>query len=239
LVELTSVAVLANNDIYISRKGPRNRTGEAIAADNTVLVFSENSNGKIENTSQIRILNPSNPSFLSGISINDITTLTGPPQRENVTSDLSFIITQGSPEENIPFRTLWVSAVETIDGLEYRPNSSLLSKDTTRAESFLYDQNKFKNPTGIAFSADSRRYIFVVDADTDSLYMFQSNGFEGINPPAGSAAVKAINVSFGGLGGEAREFTNPNGVAYFDEIVYVADTGNNRISRFKLTTDFE
>jgi len=238
-VELTSVAVLSDNDIYITRKGPRNRTGEAIAPDNTVLVFSENSSGKMRNTSQIRTLNPTNPSFLSGISINDITTLIGPPQRENISEDLSFIIAQGAPERDIPFRVLWVSAVQTVDGLEYRPNSSLLSQDTSRAESFLYDQYKFENPSGVAYSADANGYVFIVDQGTDSLYMFQSNGFEGINPPPGSVTTKAINVSFGGFGDEERQFNNPSGVAYFREIVYVADTGNNRIARYKLTTDFE
>ena len=240
LVELTSVSVLHNNDIYISRSGPRNRIGEAIAPDNTILVFTEDeSSGKMENTSQIRALNPTNPSFLSAIEVNDITTFIGPPQRENMSQDLSFLIAQGSQEENIPFRVLWISAVETIDGLEYRSNSSLLSRDTTRSESFLYDQYKFKNPTGLAYSADARGYIFVVDSETDSLYTFQSNGFEGINPPPGSSATKAVNVSFGGFGNGPRQFDNPNGVAYFREIVYVADTGNNRISRFKLSTDVE
>lgn len=239
LVELTSVAVLSNNDIYISRRGPRNRTGEAIAQDNTVLIFSEDTDGKMVNTSQIRVLSPSSPSLLSGISITDITTLIGPPQRENISDDLSFIITQGSPESDIPFRVLWVNAIETIDGLEYRSNSSLLTRDTTRAESFMYDQYKFVNPTGVAFSADANGYVFIVDAGTDSLYMFQSNGFEGINPPPASAATKVINVSFGGTGSGPRQFMSPEGVAYFQEIVYVADTGNNRIARYKLTTDFE
>lgn len=240
LVELTSVAVLSNNDIYVSRRGPRNRTGEAIAPDNTVLTYTQDeSTGKMVNTSQIRTLNPTNPSFLSGISITDISTFIGPPQRENISDDLSFLITQGNPQQDIPFRTLWINAVETIDGLEYRPNSTLLARDTARAESFLYSEYKFKQPTGVAFSADARGHIFVVDAETDSLYMFQSNGFEGINPPPGSAAEKAINVSFGGEGNGPRQFRDPNGVAYFDEIVYVADTGNNRITRYKLTTDFE
>ena len=48
-----------------------------------------------------------------------------------------------------------------------------------------------------------------------------------------------VVVSFGGTGDSAKEFNRPNGVAYFDKIVYVADTGNNRISRFRLNTDFE
>ncbi len=240
LVELTSVAVLGDNDIYISRKGPRNNTGQAMAPDNTVLLFTEDVvTGKMRNTTQLRSLHPTNPSFMSGISINDITTLAGPPQRERVTEDLHFIITQGAPQRNIPFRTLWINGVETIDGLEYRPNATLLQKDTARAESFLYDEDKFKNPTGIAFSADARGHVFVVDAGTDSLYMFQSNGYEGVNPPPGSAETKAINVSFGGTGSGPRQFNNPSGVAYFDKIVYVADTDNNRIARYRLTTDFE
>lgn len=245
LVEITGIAVMANNDIYVSRKGPRNQTGQAVAADNTVLVYSEdrdgsgNRMGTMSNTTQIRTMNPNVPSLLSGISMNDITTFIGPPQRENMNPTQSFIVAQGDPSLSIPFRVIWVDAVETPDGIEYRSNGQLLSRDTTRAESFLYDEFKFKNPTGLAFSADERGHIFVVDAETDSLYLFQSNGYEGVNPPAGSAATKAINVSFGGPGNGPRQFNNPMGVAYFQRIVYVADSGNNRIARYRLNTDFE
>lgn len=245
LVEITGVTTLADNSIYVSRRGPSNTTGQAVAPDNTILVYNEiydsegNRTGKMQNVSQLRALNPATPTLLSSVSVNDISSFIGPPQRENISENLSLMVAQGAPERDIPYRVLWVDAVETPDGLEYRSNGTLLSRDTTRAESFLYDQYKFKNPTGVAYSADARGHIFVVDAATDSLYMFQSNGFEGVNPPPGSSITKVINVSFGGSGNGPREFNNPSGVAYFDEIVYVADTGNNRISRFKLTTDFE
>jgi hypothetical protein len=245
LVEITGLSILANNDLYVTRRGPRNQENQAISTDNTVLVFTENRSstgerlGTMRNTSQVRALSPNVPSLRSGIALSDIATFVAPPQRENMTSDLSFLITQGDESRSIPLRVLWIDAVLTPDGLEYRPKSSLLSRDTSRAESFLYDQFKFKNPTGIAFSADQRQHIFVVDAGTDSLYLFQSNGIEGINPPPGSAATKAINVSFGGTGSGPRQFDNPSGVAYFRRMVYVADTGNNRISRFRLNTDFE
>lgn len=245
LVELTGIAVLANNDIYVSRRGPRNVSGQAMAPDNTVLVFSENRDaqgnrmGTMRNTTQLRTLNPNTPSLLSGIDITDISTFIGPPQRENMNPSQSFLIAQGNPAREIPFRVLWVDAVDTPDGIEYRSNGQLLARDTSRAESFLYSEFKFKNPTGIAFSADARGHIFVVDSVTDSLYLFQSNGFEGVNPPAGSSVSKAINVSFGGTGSGPRNFNNPMGVAYFDRVVYVADRDNNRISRYKLNTDFE
>jgi hypothetical protein len=245
LVEITGVTVLANNDIYISRRGPRNQTGQAVAADNTVLLFTEdrdnagNRLGTMSNATQLRTLNPNVPSLLSGIDITDVNSFIGPPQRENMNVTQSFLLAQGNPAKEIPFRVLWIDAVDTPDGIEYRSNGQLLSRDTSRANSFLYDEFKFKNPTGLAFSADQRGHIFVVDAETDSLYLFQSNGVEGVNPPAGSNVEKAINVSFGGQGSGPREFNNPMGVAYFGQIVFVADRDNNRIARYKLNTDIE
>lgn len=275
LVEITGVSVLANNDIYVSRRGPRNQAGQAMAADNTVLTFTEqrDSQGKrlgtMQNTGQIRTLNPSTPSLLSALHLNDIQSFIGPPQRETMNPTQSFLIAQGNPNREIPFRVLWIEAVQTPDGLEYRSNGSLLARDTTRANSFLYDEFNFSNPTGIAFSADARGHIFVVDGDNHRLHMFQSNGIEGVNPPPGSTTnQKAINVSFGKVevddngntvinaqtkrpnylpGNGPREFNSPSGVAYFSQssggrlraIIFVADTGNNRISRFILNTDLE
>ncbi|MCH7495883.1 MAG: hypothetical protein IH825_07330, partial [Candidatus Marinimicrobia bacterium] len=32
---------------------------------------------------------------------------------------------------------------------------------------------------------------------------------------------------------------NPRGVSVFNKIVYIADTGNNRIVRYKLSTDID
>lgn len=244
LVEITGVAVLNNNDIYITRRGPSNSSTTPFP-DNTVLIFDQELDSNGEATGRMRNigrvnLRPTEPSnFFSGIDISDITTFIGPPQRDNLPADRGFLITQGNPERNIPFRTLWIDAINTPDGIEYRQNASLQTRDTTRADSFLFDENKFQNPAGIAFSADERSHIFVVDAETDSLHLFQSNGIEGITPPAGSDFEKAVNVSFGGSGSGPREFNNPSGVAYFQRIVYVADTGNNRIARYRLNIDFE
>jgi len=243
LVEITSVAVLDNNQIYVTRRGPSNASTTPFP-DNTVLIMNHETvdgeiTGRMQNVGRVNLRAQEPSNFFSGIDISDITSFVGPPQRDNMTNDRGFIITQGNPDRDIPFRTLWIDGVVTPDGLEYRQNSSLQVRDTTLADSFLYDQNKFKNPTGIAYSADARAHIFIVDAETDSLYQFQSNGVEGINPPPGSDLEKAVNVSFGGTGNGPREFNNPSGVAYFRQIVYVADTGNNRIARYRLNIDFE
>ena len=242
-VEITSVGVLSDNTLYVTRRGPANSSTTPYP-DNTVLTFNHEMDsgertGRMQNVGRI-FLRPQEPTnFFSGVDISDISTFVGPPQRDNITTNRGFLITQGNEERDIPFRTLWIDAVNTPDGIEYRPNPSLQVQDTTRADSFLYENNKFVNPTGIAYSADARSHIFVVDAGTDSLYLFQSNGLEGINPPPGSDFEKAVNVSFGGTGNGPRQFNNPSGVAYFRQVVYVADRDNNRIARYKLNIDFE
>lgn len=244
-IEITGLGILADNTLYAARRGLRNITGQPAAPDNTVLLFvpvrdaQGEPTGKMRNVTQIRALNPNSPSLISGIGIGDLSTFVGPPQRENMTDDQGFIITQADTSRDIPFRVLWVDAEMTPDGLAYRPRSVMLAQDTSRADRFLYEEGRFLNPSGIAYSADARGHIFVTDASRDSLYLFQSNGQEGVVPPAGSLERKAINVSFGGRGSGPRQFNEPGGVAYFRRVVYVADTGNNRIARYKLNIDFE
>lgn len=67
-------------------------------------------------------------------------------------------------------------------------------------------------------------YVFVVDSSRDSLYKFTSNGI-------------LRKESFGGKGPGSKQFNTPKGVAFFGNILYIADTGNNRIVRFKLSTE--
>jgi sugar lactone lactonase YvrE len=81
--------------------------------------------------------------------------------------------------------------------------------------------NRFTNPEGLTL--DPSGNLYVVDSATDSLYRFSSRGIE--------------RYSFGGTGSGERHFRQPSGVAVFDRTVYVADRGNNRVVRFKLSTD--
>jgi DNA-binding beta-propeller fold protein YncE len=82
--------------------------------------------------------------------------------------------------------------------------------------------NRFVQPQGVTI--DPSGNVFVVDAVTDSVYRFNSRGIE--------------HYSFGGkhdpLG---RNFNQPYGIAFFDKTIYIADKGNNRICRYKLSID--
>jgi len=77
--------------------------------------------------------------------------------------------------------------------------------------------NRFENPEGSAL--DNSGNIYIADAGKDSVYKFNSFGDE--------------LQSFGG----PDVFSQPHGVAFFDKTLYVADTGNDRILRFVLSTE--
>lgn len=109
------------------------------------------------------------------------------------------------------FKTQWLKYVITPIDQRYQsnfsPNSGL---------SFMIP-NKFTRPEGC--TVDRSNNIYVADAEKDSIYKFNSFGDE--------------LQSFGG----PEFFNEPYAVAFFDKTLYVADTGNNRIVRFILSTD--
>jgi len=85
----------------------------------------------------------------------------------------------------------------------------------------IYWQGTFGQAEDLAVDEDGN--IFVLDSEKDSVLKFSKNG--------------AWILSFGTGGSGGKEFENPKGIAYYDKIVYVADTGNNRILRLTRSTD--
>lgn len=164
-----------------------------------------------------------------------ITSLTQPPQISARESG-DFIFTSVAPDA--PLKVQYIEFIEEEFAAEFRPRI-LASGDTSKAEGFINSPNKFKQPFGLTLAGDASQYIFVTDAGTDSVYQFTFKGFEGVLPPPATGITKFQVASFGGTGSGLTEFRNPMGVAYFDEILYVADAGNGRVLRFKLTTDFD
>ena len=237
-VEFTGVAVLYNNNIFVSRRGPINDRASVILPHNTILEFSKEG----VNTQAIVALNPSRQSVRSAIFPSDVLTFVHPPQRDRFPEFKHFIVAQTpGAGEPLRFAVLSILAVITSDGIEYRPDTPRLTIATNveRGDGFLYDEFKFESPSDLAFAADETNYLFVLDEKKDSVFVFTSAGIEGVAPPPGSSSTKPVVVSFGGSGDGAMQFNGPKGLAYFNRILYVADTGNNRISRFRLNTDFE
>ena len=100
--------------------------------------------------------------------------------------------------------------ISSPDFTGYRIALQPLSRDVMMPGIFL-------QPEGSAL--DNSGNIYIADAGKDSIYKFNSFGDE--------------QQSFGG----PEIFSQPYGVAFFNKTLYVADTGNNRILRFILSTE--
>jgi len=100
----------------------------------------------------------------------------------------------------------------------------------------LYSANQIWNPEDIAL--DRQGFIFIVDTGDSTIaqdstlyqpgfYRFSTTG--------------TLLQSVTGFGSEPKKFKNPKGIAVTpfldDQMVYVADTGNNRIMIFRLSTN--
>lgn len=237
-VAFTGVAVLPDNSIYVARRGPVNDLSSVILPHNIILGFSPEG----INTQALVALSPTLPSLRSTVYPSDVLTFVQPPQRQFFPDEAHFVVAQAPPDEaQLRFPVLSIRTVVTPDGTEYRPDVEKIQAagDPTRGDGFLYEEFKFAQPSDLAYAADATNYLFVLDAAKDSLFVFNARGIEGVAPPPGGTSTLPVDVSFGGTGDGALQFRDPQGVAYFDRIVYVADTGNGRISRFRLNTDFE
>ena len=112
-------------------------------------------------------------------------------------------------------QALYYYSVQLLDGEDFSPIIPWTDS------SDIYLQDTFDKPEDVV--ADEFGNMFVVDSEKNAVLKFSKNG--------------DLILSFGTEGTGEKQFQNPKGIAYANKIVYVADTGNNRILRFKLSTD--
>ena len=124
----------------------------------------------------------------------------------------NFTITQSDPEQQ--YRVQMFSYFSGSEGEGWRP-----SMQPSFDDQGLMSVARFDDPQDVAY--DRFGNIYIVDAARDSLYKFNASGrhFSG--------------QSFGG----EEVLSSPHGLAHFNRTLYIADTGNDRIVRFRLTTD--
>jgi hypothetical protein len=223
---LNSIAFLDDNSYYVTSSGPEDGANEiSTTKRNSILLFTgaDVYQGGITELPNVRP--------------TGITTFVQPPQRARMDARKDFIYTALQPDLAISVRQ--VQVVIDADGNINRTFKPLATPSVSEADGFLYQTFRFRSPASILYTGTSQRYIFVADNVLDSVYTFQENGFEGTAPPPQYSNRKIIKVSFGGSGNGPYQFRRPAALAYFDRTLFVADLGNRRISRFKLTTDYE
>lgn len=207
--EFTGVAVLPDNSYYVTRSGSDNSS--PVDPDNTVLHFDKNDH---EYSSDYIDLVPSLVSTGTGfVAINQISNITTFNTKQ-YGSD--FILTQIDPAN--AFKVKWIT---------FNPGSELFapswdskfSLSTTPLPDLL--SNIFVTPRAVM--VDDRSNIYVIDSSLDSLMKFDLTG-------------KLLHESFGP---SKSSLLHPSGITYFNKIVYISDTGHNRILRYELSTDLK
>ena len=232
LVTFNKVAVLEDNSYYVTRSGQSNNPNQFGGPDDGILLFSDRDS----------LLTPVVVTTTGGGFFNNyfkkpfsIASFVQPPQI-SARGGKEFIYT--SVDDNSVIKVQVIDYLESEFGASYAPRS-MEFEDYTKAEGFLISPYKFKTPRSVTIAGDQSQYIFVVDESKDSVYQFTITGLEGVKPPPGSADTKYQMASFGGKGKALNKFDRPVAVAYKNRIIYVADAGNGRVLRFKLTTDFD
>ena len=213
--EYTGVAVLPDNSYYVTRHGNNNTS--PVDPDNMVLHFSQYDRQYSSDYIDLvpRML-PTGTGFAAIDQLSGITTF----RTKQFATD--FIVTQVDPTN--AFKVKWVS---------YNPGSELAAPGWSSQLSLdpaKYVTGKLPDILSVNFFSpgavmiDDRSNIYVVDGQLDSLMKFDLTG-------------KLIHESFGPAK-TAGALSNPSGVTYFNKIVYISDTGHNRILRYELSTDF-
>jgi hypothetical protein len=235
-VRFNGVAVIGSNDptqnnrYLVTRSGPSlNNAGQG--PDDAVISFNNN------DVYQSPIL----VSTSSGLFNNyfkrpyGIASFTQPPQ---FTARLSPNFYVSFLDADASLKVQLIEFNESEFGAEYRPVIFPVG-DTATADGYLYEPSRFDMPYDVALTGDATGFVFVADAGKDSVYQFTANGIEGVPPPPAANTTKYQMASFGGRGQGLTQFVEPRATAVYRRILYVADAGNGRILRFRLTTDFD
>jgi hypothetical protein len=197
----TGCAAFFENTYFVGRTGPNN--SNLIDPDNSILIFVQikNNNGIIKDSlvGRVPLFDPTGSGIMSANQISSISSYNAR------TYDMIISLTG----EN-SFKVQPLEYVISPDFTGYQIEFSPLSND-------IMTPGNFQRPEGA--TVDNAGNIYVADAETDSVYKFNSFG--------------DLLISFGG----SDQFSDPFSVAFFDKTLYVADTGNNRIVRFILSTD--
>jgi len=230
-VEFNKIAILEDNRFYVTRMGTDNNPQKFGGPDDAVLLFDADGTYLTP-----VIVNTPNGFFKDFFkSPIGISSFVQPPQISAGGPD-HFVFTSVSERTSIKVQV--IDFLESDFGASYEPRI-LFESDPTVADGNLATPDKFEEPVGVTITGDGTNFILIVDKAKDSLYQFTTTGLEGVKPPAGAASAKYQLASFGGTGDGLSQFRGPSAVAYKNRIVWVCDTGNGRVLRFKLTTDFQ
>jgi len=256
-----------NFDILVIADTVLISTGDTLSVLYRIKLVGAPANGILTNAVLLRLLSSDYPTPLtsrkrrfSGVSTypdnSILVSRRGPDNANNLDPDNAIMRCRGVNSVSVELYTGFqvngngVYSIDQVSSVAAAGNNNfdfLLTRNTAqngfKAEWFEYDNvNGAYNPRFLPegnqdilkvefgmpedVTTDPNRNIFIVDAGKDSLYKFNSLG-------------KLLKESFGGNGAGENQLNGPKGISFFNRTIYIADTGNNRIVRYKLSTDLQ
>lgn len=204
------IVALLDNQYFIVRDGPDNSS--YVDPDTRLLWFD-----KFD-----KLITPlGDLTTRAGSGITDILRPTGIATFPNSND---FVLTQSSVEGTISFGALWMVYTKQADFEGWLPKF-----DPRRPEDKYKDfikPNRFIEASATAIDG-SRLDIFIIDSALDSLIKFDRRGnFK--SESFGNSALAFLG---------RPEFKSPKGVTFRNKTLYITDSGNNIVRRFRLSTD--
>jgi hypothetical protein len=225
LTKLNAIGFLDDNSYYVTSSGPQENNTQYITRKNSILSFT-NKDVFVGGFSESGSIEPLG-----------ITTLVQPPQRARMEARKDFLYT--SITDGLAISTRFMQITVDAEGTPTTSFKPLALPSNTESSGYLYQTFRFKKPTAVLYGGTSQKYVFLIDEATDSIHVFQENGYEGTTPPPQYSNRKLIKVGFGGHGSGPAQFGRPAALAYFNRMLYVADAQQKRVARFKLSSDYE
>lgn len=160
-----------------------------------------------ESVTSVTVLSGFQPSGSSFYSIENVRSITSLGN-----NNTDFIISRSSPDTLTLNKVIWF--VYNVTNGTYDPKFT--------SSSIGLVSTIFGEPDDVTL--DNNYSVYVIDSYRNFLFKYNNAG-------------KYMKESFGGYGSADGQFINPKGVAFYNKVLYIADTGNNRIVRYKLSTD--
>ena len=205
----TGIGVLLENQYFVVRDGPDNSS--FIDPDSKVIWFDKNDN---------RLTTLTDLTTRAGSGITDILRPTGIAMFPNSND---FVLTQSSVDGTMPYGALWM-VYTSVPDVGWSPKFNP-TKPEEKYRDFI-KPNRFVEPSAPVIDG-SYSNIFIIDSKLDSLIKFDRRG--NFKPESfGTVALQLLG---------RPPLKNPKGVAFRVKTLYIADSGNDMIRRFRLSTD--
>ncbi len=225
------IALLRDNQYIIARDGSDNSS--FVDPDSRVLWFNAKTrkdtikdvfgNIIIKDTVIDKMITPIGD--LATRSGSGITDILRPTDIVTFPNSNDFILTQSWVNGEMIYGALWMVYSKSSDFEGWLPKFNPVKPDERYID--FIKPNRYKEPTAVTIDR-SRLDIFILDNTLETIVKFDGRRGTMKSESFGNEKLASMN---------RPPLKSPKGITFLGKTLYVSDTGNNMIRRFRLSTD--